>query len=273
MLKVVEGLTNTIIYGNDIVIYSDTWDEHTKHVVSTLERIKQAGLRINRVESQFAKQSVVLLGHMLGQGKIQPLSEKLLTMEPLPVPKSKRDLRRFLGRVGFYSRFIKDFSEVAKPLYELLKKGETIQWSDDAQRCRERIHKLVTGKHLTLQLPEVKQDFVVSTDASDMGIGAVLKQKNGIVEYANRVLTQAEQKYSTTEKECLAIVWALDKWRPYLMGRRFHIETDHKPLEWIKSAKDPRGKLARWTLRLQEYDFTISHVPGRDNHLRDILSR
>ncbi|CAH8842890.1 unnamed protein product [Trichobilharzia szidati] len=126
---------------------------------------------------------------------------------------------------------------------------------------------------MTLKLPAPGKQFTVSTDASDYGIGAVLRQTDGVVEYASRVLTLAEQKYSTVEKECLAIVWALEKWRPYLIGRRFHIETDHKPLQWLKTARDPRGKLSRWMLRLQEYDFTIGHIPGKENVIADYLSR
>nr|AAP06209.1 similar to GenBank Accession Number P04323 retrovirus-related pol polyprotein - fruit fly [Schistosoma japonicum] len=126
---------------------------------------------------------------------------------------------------------------------------------------------------MTLRLPVRGKQFTVATDASDFGIGAVLRQDDGVVEYASRVLTPTEQKYSTIEKECLAIVWAVDKWRPYLLGQPFHIETDHKPLQWLKTARDPRGKLSRWTLRLQEYDFTIGHIPGSRNVIADYLSR
>lgn len=273
MLKVLDGLPNTAVYGDDIIIYSTNEVEHAAAVVAVLQRIKEAGLRINGSKAQIAKQSVTLLGHKVGQGKIEPLPEKLLSLESCPIPKSKRELRRFLGRAGFYSRFIRNFNMIASPLYELLKKESAFHWPESANQAFRKIQQLVTGEQLTLKLPSFDQAFCVSTDASDNAIGAVLKQSQGVVEYASRILTPAERNYSTTEKECLAIVWALDKWRPYLLGRRFHVETDHKPLQWIKVAKDPRGKLARWALRLQEYDFTIQHVPGNENHLPDILSR
>lgn len=273
MLKVLDGLSNTAVYGDDIIIYNTNAMEHAADLGAVLKRIKEAGLKINGPKAQIAKQSVTLLGHKVGNGRIEPLQEKLLTIKSFPMPKSKRELRRFLGRAGFYSRFVKNFNEVASPLFDLLKKDTKFDWPEQAIQAFHKIQQLVTGEQLTLKIPALNQDFIVATDASDVAIGAVLKQGHEVVEYASRVLTSAERNYSTTEKECLAIVWALDKWRPYLLGRRFHVETDHRPLQWIKSAKDPRGKLARWALKLQEYDFTIRHVPGSENHLPDILSR
>ncbi|KAA3681927.1 uncharacterized protein DEA37_0014875 [Paragonimus westermani] len=244
---------------DDIVIYSNTESEHAGHIDAVLNRIKNSGLRINADKSQLGRSSVVLLGHKVGQEAV--------------APNSKRTLRQFLGQTGYYSRFVKNFHSIASPLYELLRKDKKFEWTDDAQRAFKRVQQAMNEQQLTLKLPNTKETFIVATDASDRGIGAVLKQKEGVIEYASRVLTPTEQKYSTIEKECLAIVWALDKWRPYLLGQQFHVETDHKPLEWIMTARDPRGKLARWALRLQEYDFTINHVPGLSNCVADFLSR
>ncbi|CAH8502093.1 unnamed protein product [Dicrocoelium dendriticum] len=273
MLRLLSELENVVVYGDDIVVYSQSEAEHIHHLAAVLERIQQSGLRINGPKSQIGKTCVTLLGHKVGQGELKPLPEKIMTIQGSPVPTSKRTLRTFLGRAGYYSKFVKDFNTLASPLYELLKQDRKFTWNAEAQRAFDQILQEMGRQELTLKLPIAGEVFTVATDASDVGIGAVLKQNHGTIEYACRTLTPAERRYSTIEKECLAIVWALDKWRPYLLGQRFHVETDHRPLEWIKSAKDPRGKLARWALRLQEYDFTIKHVPGRENQTADFLSR
>ena len=272
MSLLLRDLDNVEVYGDDVVVYSQTETDHVKHVEAVLKRIEEFGLRINKDKSQMAKSSITLLGHKVGNGEIKPLPEKILTIKNVAVPNSKRKLRQFLGRAAFYSRFIKNFNEIAAPLYKLLSNTK-FSWTETAQQTFNQIKNMLDDRQMTLRLPELEKPFTVTTDASDHGIGAVLSQSNRVVEYASRVLTPAEQKYSTIEKECLAIVWAVDKWRPYLLGRRFHIETDHKPLQWLQTARDPRGKLARWMIRLQEYDFSIGHVPGKENVMADYLSR
>nr|CAH8827780.1 unnamed protein product [Trichobilharzia regenti] len=272
MKLLLKNLKNVEVYGDDLVIYSQNENDHVNHVEAVLRRIEEFGLRVNKTKSQIAKKNVTLLGHKVGNGEIKPLPEKILTIKTIPAPNSKRKLRQFLGRAAFYSRFVKNFNEIAAPLYRLLGEPKFV-WSEESQRTFDRIKQLLDHQQMTLKLPVPGRQFTVCTDASDYAIGAVLRQDEGIVEYASRVLTLTERKYSTIEKECLAMVWAVDKWRPYLLGRRFHIETDHKPLQFLKTARDPRGKLSRWMLRLQEYDFTISHVPGSENVLADLLSR
>ncbi|CAH8664376.1 unnamed protein product [Schistosoma haematobium] len=272
MTLLLKNLDNVEVYGDDVVVYSQTEADHIKHVEAVLKRIDEFGLRINKDKSQIAKSSVTLLGHKVGNGEIKPLPEKILTIKNIAVPNSKRKLRQFLGRAAFYSRFVKNFNEIAAPLYKLLSSTK-FTWTETAEQTFNRIKNMLDDRQMTLRLPEPGRLFTVATDASDHGIGAVLSQADRVVEYASRVLTPAEQKYSTIEKECLAIVWAVEKWRPYLLGRRLHIETDHKPLQWLKTARDPRGKLARWMIRLQEYDFSIGHVPGKENVMADYLSR
>ncbi|KAK4474298.1 hypothetical protein MN116_000385 [Schistosoma mekongi] len=272
MNLLLRNLENVEVYGDDLVIYSKTETDHIRHLEAVLKRIEEFGLRINKKKSQIAKCNVTLLGYKVGDSEMKPLPEKILTIKNITAPTSKRKLRQFIGRAAFYSRFIKNFNEIAAPLYKLLS-NEKFIWTEEAQKTFDQIKQLLNAKQMTLRLPVRGKQFTVATDASDFGIGAVLRQDDGVVEYASRVLTPTEQKYSTIEKECLAIVWAVDKWRPYLLGQPFHIETDHKPLQWLKTARDPRGKLSRWTLRLQEYDFTIGHVPGSRNVIADYLSR
>ncbi|TNN12381.1 Retrovirus-related Pol polyprotein from transposon 17.6, partial [Schistosoma japonicum] len=264
MNLLLRNLENVEVYGDDLVVYSKTERDHARHLEAVLKRIEEFGLRINKKKSQIAKCNVTLLGYKVGDGEMKPLPEKILTIQNITAPTSKRKFRQFIGRAAFYSRFIKNFNEIAAPLYKLPSSGKFI-WTEEAQKTFDRIKQLLNAKQMTLRLPVYGKQFTVATDASDFGIGAVLRQDDGVVEYASRVLTPTEQKYSTIEKECLAIVWAVDKWRPYLLGQPFHIETDYKPLQWLKTARDPRGKLSRWTLRLQEYDFTIGHIPGSRN--------
>ena len=273
MIRLLDGLENVVVYGDDIVVFGSNIKEHTEQLRKVLQRISEAGLRVNRSKSQIAKETVTLLGHIVGRGEIRPIPEKLSQLKKIDAPDSKRSLRQFLGRIGFYRRFIKDFNTVAAPLFDLLHKDTPFEWSEKAQESFEQLKDQTKGEMPTLKLPRLKEPFTVTTDASDRGIGAILQQNEDVVEYASRILTPAEQRYSTTEKECLAIVWALEKWRPYLLGRRFYVKTDHKPLEWLKTARDPRGKLARWALRLQEFDFSIGHIPGDENHMADYLSR
>ncbi|MGL5708984.1 MAG: reverse transcriptase domain-containing protein, partial [Aeromonas sp.] len=273
MVRLLNELENVAVYGDDIVIFSDSVQDHRRHLESVLRRISEAGLRINGGKSQVNKETVTLLGHIVGRGEIRPLPEKLTQIGNAEPPKSKRELRKFLGQAGFYSKFVPDFNSKAAPLFEILRKDNIFKWTDETQQAFKILQAETSGNHPTLRLPKLNGEFTVTTDASDRGIGAVLQQEGKPVEYASRVLTSAEQKYSTTEKECLAIVWALEKWRPYLLGRKFHVKTDHKPLEWLKTARDPRGKLARWTLKLQEYDFSIGYIPGSQNHMADYLSR
>ena len=155
-------------------------------------------MRINKKKSQIAKCNVTLLGYKVGDGEMKPLPEKILTIQNITAPTSKRKLRQFIGRAAFYSRFIKNFNEIATPLYKLLSSGKFI-WTEEAQKTFDRIKQLLNAKQMTLRLLVRGKQFTVATDASDFGIGAVLRQDDGVVEYASRVLTPTEQKYSTIE--------------------------------------------------------------------------
>ena len=175
MLKVLEGVEGAAVYGDDIVIYSEGEDQHAQRLEAVLKRIAEAGLRINVSKSQVAKEMVVLLGQKVGRGEIQPLPEKLLTIEQAQTPASKRKLRQFLGRAGFYSRFVKNFNDIASPLYKLLKKERQFNWTEEAESAFSKITEMFKRRHLTLKLPVIGEKFTVATDASDVGIGAVLR--------------------------------------------------------------------------------------------------
>ncbi|CAH8574210.1 unnamed protein product [Dicrocoelium dendriticum] len=273
LLMILENLQGVVVYGDDIVIFSETEHEHGSRLAAVLQRLEEAGLKLSRKKSQIAQRSIVCLGHIVGNGEIQPLPEKRETIQNFPAPKSKRQLRSFLGVVAYDSKFVPHFAETISPLLKLLQKDQPFMWSTEAEGAFNHIKTCMAESPKCLRLPNPSEKFTVAVDASDVAIGAVLSQPSGVVEYASRVLTSAEQKYSTTEKECLAMVWALEKWRTYLLANEFHVLTDHKPLSWLMTTKDPRGRLARWAYRLQEFTFTIGHVDGTKNVLPDMLSR
>jgi len=177
---------------------------------------------------------------------------------------------------GYYRRFIKGFSKIAKPLTNLLKKEIDFNWGDKEQECFN-ILKNTLCEEPVLQYPDFTKPFLLTTDASGTAIGAILSQgqvgKDHPISYASRVLNDAEKNYSTIEKELLAIVYAVQHFRPYLYGKKFLLITDHKPLTWLHKLKDPTSRLARWRIKLAEYDYEIVYKPGKINANADALSR
>jgi len=187
-----------------------------------------------------------------------------------------KDIQSFIGLAGYYRKFIEDFSRIAKPLTKLTKKSEKFLWNSEQQIAFDTLkEKLMTAP--VLKYPDFNEEFIVTTDASDYAIGAVLSQgpvgNDRPIAYASRVLSRAEQNYNTTEKELLAIVWAVKHFRPYVYGTKFKIITDHKPLIWLFNVNDPGSRLIRWRLKLEEYDYEIIHKAGRANANADALSR
>ncbi|CAH8602562.1 unnamed protein product [Dicrocoelium dendriticum] len=273
LLMVLANLQGVVVYGDDIIVFSETEQEHVTRLGAVLQRLDEAGLKLSRKKSQIAQKSIVCLGHIVGNGQVHPLPEKRETIKCFAKPKSKRQLRSFLGVVAYDSKFVPQFAEKVSPLLKLLRKDVPFVWTAEADQAFDHLKAGIAEAPTCLRLPNPGERFTVAVDASNVAIGAVLSQPAGVVEYASRVLTGAEQKYSTTEKECLAIVWALEKWRNYLLANEFRVVTDHKPLSWLMTAKDPRGRLARWAYRLQEFNFTIEHVDGTQNVLPDMLSR
>jgi hypothetical protein len=198
-------------------------------------------------------------------------------MSSFPRPTSVPTLRSFLGLVNYYRRFVSHFALLAAPLYALTEKTKIWEWSDECEQAFIQVkHALVSAPILRAPDPELK--FVLQTDASDIGLGAVLSQRDHnadewVIAYASRSLRKAEKNYHTTEKECLAIIFGVKQFRSYLWGLPFIVETDHSALSWLYRMKEPTGRLARWIMYLQEYDVTIIHRPGRLNGNADALSR
>ena len=205
----------------------------------------------------------------------EPDSSKVEAVRDFATPTSLTDVRAFLGLASYYRRFIKNFPDIAAPLHDLTKGGQEFSWTSAADQAFNDLKNRLCSAPILSQ-PDFSLPFTIHTDASYFGLGAVLSQRRGenekVIAYASQTLTLAERNYSTTEKECLAIVWTVNYWRPYLLGKAFDIVTDHQSLTWLQGLKEPKGRLARWILALQEYEFEIKDRPGWQHSNADTLS-
>nr|CAH7734904.1 unnamed protein product [Callosobruchus chinensis] len=279
MDNVLRGIQNEkcLVYLDDIIIFSTSLQEHILRLRDVFERLRQSNFKIQLDKSEFLRKEVSYLGHIITADGVRPNPEKINAIKNFSIPTTRKQIKGFLGLLGYYRKFIKDFAKITKPLTKRLKKDAIINPKDtDYVECFELCKTLLTNDPI-LQYPDFSKPFNITTDASNFAIGAVLSQgKIGSdlpIAYASRTLSESETRYSTTEKELLAIVWAVKYFRPYIFGRKFIIITDHKPLQWLFSVKDPSSKLLRWRLRLEEHDFDIVYKKGKLNTNADFLSR
>ncbi|CAM4528700.1 unnamed protein product [Lepidochelys kempii] len=268
-----------VAYLDDVAIFSDSWADHLEHLQKVLERIREAGLTVKAKKCQIGLNRVTYLGHQVGQGTISPLQAKVDAIQKWPVPKSKKQVQSFLGLAGYYRRFVPHYSQIAAPLTDLTKKKQpnAVQWTGKCQKAFNKL-KATLMSDPVLRAPDFDKPFLVTTDASEHGVGAVLMQKGPDQEFhpvvfLSKKLSERESNWSVTEKECYAIVYALEKLRPYVWGRRFHLQTDHAALKWLHTVEETNKKLLRWSLALQDFDFDIQHISGASNKVADALSR
>ncbi|KAL8595626.1 hypothetical protein ACOMHN_025662 [Nucella lapillus] len=262
---------------DDILIATESWEDHVTALKTVLQRLQEANLAAKPSKCYVGFDQLPYLGHEVGGGKRWPERDKVEKISQAVPPTTKKELRSFLGLTGFYREYIQAYSAIAIPLTDMTKKDhpEKLQWSEKGKDSFTTLKERICTS-LILCMPDHTKDFVVRTDASDRGIGAVLMQeKDGKlcpISYQSRKLNGAESRYATVEKECLATVWGISKFERYLYGKHFTLETDHQPLKFLqKQLTNPR--LMRWVLQLQTYHFTVRVIPGKDNHGADFLSR
>ena len=278
MMKVLGDIKNVLIYIDDIIIFSDDLKSHFQTLREVLERLKRAGLKLKVKKCQFLSRELEYLGHKLNEEGLKMQEGKVKAIAEYPPPTSVKTLRRFLGMIGYYRPFIQNFAKIAYPLTDLLKKENNFEWKEEQQQAFNMLKECLM-KDPVLVYPDFKKDFYLACDASGTGLGAVLLQKNKTrmraVSYASRVLNNVEMKYSTTERECLAVVWALKKFRYLILGYKVHILTDHKPLLDLFKKRDfiNNQKFNRWFLAVLEYGPEFKYIPGQYNTLADGLSR
>ena len=263
---------------DDLLVATETWEEHLRVWRVVLERLKETGLTARPTKCHIGFRKLEYLGHCLSWGTLTPEDAKVQQVKDAERPKTKRQVRAFLGLTGYYRKFVPGYSQLAAPLTDLTVKGkpDKVVWTPACQQAFEALKDSLTSGRV-LRLPDLEKEFALRTDASDRGLGAVLLQEHGGVQhpvaYASRKLNGAEQRYSVSEKECLAIVFGVGKFQRYLYGRSFTLETDHEPLAYLAHAKHTSSRLMRWSLILQEYDMHLRYIPGKENVQADYLSR
>ena len=267
-------------YLDDIVVFSPSWEIHLEHLTAVFSSIQQAGLTVNPEKCLVATDSIKYLGYHIQKGTIRPQVEKVQAIRDIPRPSTKKEVRSFLGLVGYYRRFIPQFSELASPLTDMLKKNrpaKITQWFPEQERSFRTLKEVLCCSPLLI-CPNFQKTFTLQTDASGHGLGAVLSQE-GLdgelhpVVFVSRKLLERETHYATIEKECLAIKWALEALQYYLLGRTFTLVTDHAPLVWLSQNKDSNARVLRWFLALQPFSFQTVHRPGKLHGNADYLSR
>ena len=278
MHAVLRGLQYQIclVYLDDIIVYSRSFADHINHLNDVFSRLRSANVKLKPSKCSFARSSVEYLGHVVSRDGIRPDPSKIAAVATFPVPRCVRDVRSFLGLANYYRRFIHNFASIASPLHMLTHKNVRFHWDDSSDKAFHTLKSCLTSAPI-LAYPDFSLPFELNTDASSTGIGFALCQtqdgQRRAIAYGGRDLNTAERNYSTTEREALAIVEGIKKFRNYLYDRKFVLHTDHHALRWLMSLKDPSGRLARWSLLLQQYDFTIEYQPGKQNSDADALSR
>ena len=270
-----------LVYIDDVVIYSPTFEQHVKDLEKVFEALKAANLTLKASKCQFCRQEMRYLGHIITQNGIKPDPELIKSVIEFPEPKRVKDVQSFLGLTGYYRRFIKDYAKIAEPLLEQLRKAQQsnhhLQWSHQCTQAMKTLKERLTNSPI-MNTPNFNYPFILELDACEYGLGAVLTQeyeeKKYVIAYASRTLSTAERKYGATEREGLAIVWATKHFRPYLEGHKIYVRSDCKALEWMRTAKDVTGRLARWAMKLSAYQIEeIKYRPGKSNANADSLSR
>ena len=266
---------SVLVYLDDILIFSRTLQEHIQHIRGALEKLRAAQLYARLHKCAFFQQKVEYLGFDVSSQGIQPSPEKVRTVVEWPRPCSVKDIRSFLGLAGFYRRFIKEFSLKAKPMTELTKEKVPWKWTQTEENSFNELKKSLVIAPV-LRMPNFDLPFVVTTDASLVSVGAILEQDFGQglqpVAFDSRKLNPAETRYSAYERELLGIVWAIGKWRHYLEGKHFIVQTDHSSLRHLPNQPSVNRRIWKWVSILQGYDLEIRHIPGRINPA-DALTR
>ena len=265
------------VYVDDILVFGRTKEEHDRNVLRVLRRLVQAGLQANPEKCTWDVQETEFLGHRLSPGKIEPMGSKIEAISSFGAPTSLEEVRRFLGMVGYYRKFIPHCADLMEPINELTKKDTEFVWSSECQQGFERLKAALTGNTVLVQ-PDFSRTFILETDASNKGVGAILTQATPDgerpVAYASRKLQPAEQNYSITEKEMLGALWAMEHFEYFLYGREFKLRTDHKALEAFntKGSVDS-ARVQRWAERLARYSFVVEYRRGEEMAHADALSR
>lgn len=270
---------HVIIYMDDILVFTKTKEEHDRTIRKVLERLKEHDLFLKPEKCLFRVSKIEYLGLIISEGHLEMDPSKVAAITEWPTPKKVKEVQSFLGFGNFYRKFIKDFSKIARPLYDLTKKGVVWQWTSAEENAFQQLKNAFTTAPV-LQMPDQNKAFRVETDASGYATGGVLTQQddNGKWHpcmFLSQSMSPAERNYDIYDKELLAIIRALEEWRHYLEGARhdFNVYTDHQNLAYFKEAQKLNRRQARWALYLSRFHFKLHHKPGTQNVIPDLLTR
>ena len=293
-----------LVFLDDIIVFSKTKEEHLTNLEHIFDLLKEADLKLGLSKCKFMCESVQYLGHVISAKEITPDTEKIEALKNYKRPTSLVEIQSFLGLASYYWRFIKNFADIAHPLIELSKKkrdkdnqsnkakqqaskiskpvvaSESFEWGDAEQEAFERLRECLITPPIVVLIkndPDFDKEFLIFTDASNYGIGAVLSQiqddKEVVISYSSRHLNAAERNYFAIEREALAIVCGIKRYRHYLQDNKFEIISDHRPLQWLETHKDEKSRLGRWAIELSSLKYKITDKPGKEHANADFLSR
>ena len=263
-------------YADDVLVYSDSVEQHEEHLREVFRRLQHAGFTVNKSKITLGSPQIKFLGHRLSDRGIAVDPGYVAAVENFPRPRNVKQVRRFLGLGGFYAKFIPRFAEIVTPLNELKKKGVRFSWGEDQEKAFVGIKSLLCQAP-TLRLPDFNRRFVLQSDASDVAISAILNQEEeghlAPIAYSSRKLSSLEKRYSIYEREALAVVYGCEKFRCFLEHKEFVVHTDSEALSWLRKRPHQLGRIGRWVMRLSPFKFSLVHVRGTLNAAADALSR
>jgi hypothetical protein len=281
MAKVLYGLEEGVLaYVDDVLIYTKgTFNEHLEMVRKVLGRMREFNLKLSPKKCEFARKQITFLGHCIGNNNYTPAKRNIEKIMEYPRPSSLKELRRFVGMVSFFRRFIPRFSHNMEPLNKLNQKNKKFEWGEEQERAYQWAKLAITNPPV-LAYPDYSKQFHIFTDASNCGQGAALmqleeneKSKFNAISYYSRSLSASEKRQAPVHNEMGAIIAALRAFKPYIFMSEVILHTDHKPLTYLKSLSDTNPQLARWAIELQNYNVKVVHVQGEQNKVADALSR
>ena len=266
-----------LVFLDDILIFGSTFEASLSNLRQVLSCLKRTGLRLKPQKCKFFRKRVEFLGHVISAEGVSCAQDKIACVRDWPAPCNLKDLRAFLGLCNYYRKFVSNFATIAAPLVQLTRKSVPFVWTNKRQVTFDTLKGRLTNPPVLTVPDENGGEFILDSDCSNAAAGAVLSQiqsgKEKVVAYASTTLNKAQCRYCATYKELYAVQWAVNYFAHYLTGRKFRLRTDHSALRWLMNFKKPEGMVARWIIKLSEYDFVIEHRAGEKHLNADALSR
>lgn len=271
------GEHGVFTYLDDIIIVTETFEEHIRLLELVHARLVEANLTINYDKCQFFRPSLKYLGFIVDVRGLHTDPDKVQAINDYPCPKTSTEVKRFVGMASWYRRFIKDFASISAPIHDVtagISKGKPIKWTEGADKAFQDLKSALSNSPV-LTTPDFSKPFTVHCDASNSGVGAVLTQgaEEAPIAFASKKLSHEHRNYTATERECFAVLFGVEKFRPYIEGAHFTVVTDHSSLKWLFNQQNLPGRLSRWVTKLMKYSFTTIHRKGSSNLVPDALSR